>query len=182
MRPLRLIPDDTAIPFMRGRYVGVATSAVLSILSLVLFVWPGLNYSIDFRGGVLIEARLPGAADLSAIRDAVGQLGFGEGAVQLFGSQRDVLIKLGAEAATEAGRAKVQAALQTQFPGTELRRAEVVGAKVSGDLTGIRSPPPHPKDRIHGKPAPVHRDAALPRRPSGLPQPAPVGGPDTGLA
>jgi preprotein translocase subunit SecF len=134
MRPLRLIPDNTAIPFMRGRYVGVATSAILSVLSIVLFVWPGLNYSIDFRGGVLIEARLPGVADLSAIRATVGRLGFGDGAVQQFGSPRDVLIKLSAAAATEAGRAKVQAALQTDFPGTELRRAEVVGSKVSGDL------------------------------------------------
>ena len=35
MRPLRLIPDDTAIPFMRGRYVGVATSAILSVLSIL---------------------------------------------------------------------------------------------------------------------------------------------------
>src|SRR5258708_35572247 len=86
MRPLRLIPDDTAIPFMRGRYAGVATSAALSILSLILFVWPGLNYSIDFRGGVLIEARLPGVADLSAIRAAVAPLGFGAGPVQPFGS------------------------------------------------------------------------------------------------
>jgi preprotein translocase subunit SecF len=134
MRPLRLIPDDTAIPFMRGRFVGVATSAVLSIASLILFVWPGLNYSIDFRGGVLIEARLPGPADLSAIRSVVGGLGFGDAAVQQFGQASDVLIKLGAEAATEVGRAKVQAALQAAFPGTELRRAEVVGSKVSGDL------------------------------------------------
>ena len=134
MRPLRLIPDDTAIPFMRGRYAGVATSAVLSIASLVLFVWPGLNYSIDFRGGVLIEARLPGPADLSAIRTTVGSLGFGDAAVQQFGQPSDVLIKLGADAATEAGRTKVQSALQGQFPGTELRRAEVVGSKVSGDL------------------------------------------------
>ena len=134
MRPLRLVPDDTAIPFMRGRFVGVATSAVLSIASLVLFIWPGLNYSIDFRGGVLIEARLPGTADLSAIRSTIGGLGFGQGAVQQFGQPSDVLIKLGPEAATEAGRAKVQAALQAEFPGTELRRAEVVGSKVSGDL------------------------------------------------
>ncbi|GGF02975.1 hypothetical protein GCM10011611_05590 [Aliidongia dinghuensis] len=135
MRPLlRLVPDDTKIPFMRGRYAGVATSAILSIASIILFLWPGLNYSIDFRGGVLIEARLPGTADLSAIRSTVGGLGFGEGAVQQFGSPSDVLIKLGPEAGSEAGRAQVQAALQSRFPGTELRRAEVVGSKVSGDL------------------------------------------------
>jgi len=134
MRPLRLVPDDTKIPFMRGRYLGVATSAVLSIASLILFVWPGLNYSIDFRGGILIEARMPGPADLSAIRTTIGGLGFGDAAVQQFGQPTDVLIKLSAAAASEAGRKQVQTALQAQFPGTELRRAEVVGSKVSGDL------------------------------------------------
>jgi preprotein translocase subunit SecF len=134
MRTLRLVPDDTAIPFMRGRFVGVATSAILSIASLILFIWPGLNYSIDFRGGVLVEARLPGPADLAAVRGTVATLGFGDAAVQQFGAPTDILIKLDKSAATEEGRRQVQAVLAQHFPGIELRRVEVVGSKVSGDL------------------------------------------------
>ena len=61
MRPIRLVPDGTAIPFMRGRFAGVITSAVLSIASVVLFFYPGLNLGVDFRGGVVVELRGPQA-------------------------------------------------------------------------------------------------------------------------
>ena len=57
MRPLRLVPDNTHIPFMRGRLAGPIVSAVLSIASMVLFFWPGVNYGVDFRGGVVVELR-----------------------------------------------------------------------------------------------------------------------------
>ena len=57
MRPLRLVPDNTQIRFMRGRLAGPLVSAVLSIASVVLFFWPGVNYGVDFRGGVVVELR-----------------------------------------------------------------------------------------------------------------------------
>ena len=51
-RPLfRIVPDGTRIKFMRGRFMGLAVSAVLSTASVVLFFYPGLNLGIDFRGG-----------------------------------------------------------------------------------------------------------------------------------
>ncbi len=61
MRGLRLVPDNTNIQFMRGRYAGLIVSAVLSIASVILFFQPGLNYGIDFLGGVVVELRLAGA-------------------------------------------------------------------------------------------------------------------------
>jgi preprotein translocase subunit SecF len=57
LRPLRLVPDGTAIHFMRGRFAGVIVSAVLSTISVVLFFYPGLNLGVDFRGGVVVELR-----------------------------------------------------------------------------------------------------------------------------
>src|ERR1700730_16260367 len=111
MPRLRLVPDDTRIQFMRGRYAGLIVSAVLSIASVVLFFTPDLNYGIDFRGGVVIELRLPGPADNAAIRDALGTLRLGEVKLQQFGSPRDVLIKLDARAGTEDGRRAVQTLL-----------------------------------------------------------------------
>lgn len=57
-RPLfRFVRDDKRIPFMRGRYAGLATSAILSLLSVVLFFSPGLKLGLDFRGGIVVEAR-----------------------------------------------------------------------------------------------------------------------------
>src|SRR5258708_36126354 len=86
MRRLRLVPDDTKIQFMRGRHAGLIVSAVLSIASVIMFFVPGLNYGIDFLGGVVVGLRLPGPADNGAIRDALEGLHLREGKLQQFGS------------------------------------------------------------------------------------------------
>jgi preprotein translocase subunit SecF len=125
MRGLRLVPDDTKIRFMRGRFAGLIVSAVLSIGSLVLFIHPGLNYGIDFLGGLVVELRLPAPAPDGAVEAALKPLGLGEISLQQFGSPRDVLIRLGVGAGEEQARNRVRDALTAM---------EVVGAKVSGEL------------------------------------------------
>ena len=72
LRPLlRIVPDDTRIQFMRGRFLGLLTSAVLSVASAILFFYPGLHLGIDFRGGVVMEVRTPGPADFAGLRTAL---------------------------------------------------------------------------------------------------------------
>ncbi|MDB5407642.1 MAG: Protein-export rane protein SecF [Rhodospirillales bacterium] len=134
MRGLRLVPDGTKIRFMRGRFAGLIVSAVLSIGSIVLFLHPGLNYGIDFLGGLVVELRLPAPAPEGAVEAALKPLGLGEISLQQFGSPRDVLIRLGVHAGDEQARNRVRDALTGKFPGAEIRRMEVVGAKVSGEL------------------------------------------------
>jgi len=134
MRTLRLVPDGTAIPFMRGRFAGLIVSAVLSVASVVLFFMPGLNYSIDFKGGVVVELRLPAPVEFTTLHGAFEALHFGEIKVQEFGSPRDVLIRLGRQAEGETARKAVQATIAERFPGSEIRRLDVVGAKVSREL------------------------------------------------
>jgi preprotein translocase subunit SecF len=134
MRPLLRLPHDTKIRFMRGRFAGLITSAVLSIASVVLFFTPGLNYGIDFEGGVVMELRLPGPADLGALRAAFGKLDLGEVKLQQFGGPRDVEVTLGRRAGNAEARSAIEKMLTTDFPGTEVRRSDVVGAKVSGEL------------------------------------------------
>ena len=66
MRSFRLIPDDTRIPFVRYQYWAYAFSAALILLTLILVPTKGFNFGIDFRGGILMEAGMPGpAADLA---------------------------------------------------------------------------------------------------------------------
>jgi preprotein translocase subunit SecF len=135
---LRFVPDNTKIKFMRGRILGLVVSAVLSTASIILFFYPGLNYGIDFKGGISIEARTPGPADFSALRSKIDSLGLGEAQLQSFGSDRDVLIRLerqpGGEEAQQKAVETVRATLLKDFPGTELRSVEAVGATVSGEL------------------------------------------------
>lgn len=138
MYRLRLIPDDTKIPFMRGRIAGLVVSAVLSLASVILFFYPGLNYGIDFRGGILFEVRTQGPADFTVMRPSLTALGFGEVGLQEFGSPQDVLIRLerqpGGEEAQQSAVGRVRALLAERFAGSEVRRVEAVGATVSEEL------------------------------------------------
>ena len=82
-RPLfRIVRDDTRIQFMRGRIAGLVVSAVLSTASIALAFYPGLEKGIDFKGGIVMEARTPGPADLGRLRAATAGLGLGDVGIQ----------------------------------------------------------------------------------------------------
>ena len=136
MKLLRIVPDNTNLPFMVWRRVTFPLSAALSLLAVVLFFTVGLNFGIDFRGGTLVEIQSKsGPADLSALREKLGGLGLGEIQLQRFGAPTDVLIRVaqqpGGEEAQQAAVAKVRQALGD---GVEYRRVEVVGPRVSAEL------------------------------------------------
>ena len=138
IRPrLRLFPDDTKIQFMRGRFIGLATSAVLSLGSVLLFFYPGLHLGIDFRGGVVMEVRTPGPADFGKIRAGLADAHVPEAGLQRFGADDQVLIRmdpLGDERATQATVSRVREGLERAAPGTRIVRTDAVGASVSAEL------------------------------------------------
>jgi preprotein translocase subunit SecF len=134
LRPLCLVPDGTAIPFMGGRFAGVITSAVLSAMSVVLFFYPGLNFGVDFRGGVVVELRGPQALPTDTIREAFTPLGFGDLRVQEFGSPRDLLVRFDNKTQLQDTQRMITARVAEALPKVEIRRIEVVGARVSGEL------------------------------------------------
>jgi preprotein translocase SecF subunit len=133
----RLVRDGTRIQFMRGRFMGLIVSAILSTASVILFFYPGLNLGIDFAGGVVMEVRTPGPADFAAIRAALAAEHVGAQGVQRFGDASEVLIRLGSQpsaAATQAAVTQVKAALDKAEPGSKLLRTDAVGASVSAEL------------------------------------------------
>ena len=139
MRPMfRLVPDGTTIKFMRGRYIGLMVSAVLSSLSVLLFFYPGLNLGIDFRGGVVMEVRTPGPADFTQIRAGLVAANVANAGVQRFGGADQVLIRLdppgGGAAGTQALVTQVRQGLEQAAPGTRIVRTDAVGASVSEEL------------------------------------------------
>jgi len=139
---LRLIPDGTKLPFMTWRKYAITFSVLTSILSLGWFGIHGMNLGIDFKGGSAIEVQSSeGPADPARVRDLLKGLDLGEVQVQGFGSPEDLLIRLeaqpGGDAAQQGAVAKVTTALATEK--YEVRRTEIVGPTVSGELamTGI---------------------------------------------
>jgi preprotein translocase subunit SecF len=134
LRPLRLVPDGTAIQFMRGRFAGLIVSAVLSTLSVVLYFYPGLNLGVDFRGGILVELRGPHALDTDVIRSAFAPLGYGDLRVQEFGSPQDVLVRFENKTQIQNAQQAIAARVAKALPGVQIRRVDVVGATVSSEL------------------------------------------------
>jgi preprotein translocase SecF subunit len=135
--PLRLIPDDTRLPFMRWARVRTPISLALMALSLVLFFTVGVNQGIDFKGGTVIEVQSHAPeADLADIRAKVTALELGDVEVQGIGDPRTVLIRIepqeGGEAAQQEAVREVQATLGSDE--YDYRRVEVVGPRVSGEL------------------------------------------------
>ena len=137
-RPLfRLVPDDTKIRFMKGAKIGLTFSALVSTASVGLAVYPGLEKGIDFRGGIVMEVRTPGPANLAQLRATVAGLNLGEVGLQEFGSPDSVLVRLPVqadEAGTQRAVAAVRAALDQAAPGTRVLRVEAVGNRVSAEL------------------------------------------------
>ena len=134
----RLVPDNTNIQFMKGRIAGLVTSAILSIGSIVLFFEPGLNYGVDFKGGIMVELKTQGPADFEALRKSIEAENVGPVQLQQFGTPEEVLIRLqrqeGADDAQQVAVNRIKTDLVQQFPGSEIRRVEAVGATVSGEL------------------------------------------------
>ena len=136
MRLLRIVPDDTKFDFMRFRRIIFPLSALMSILAISLYFFHGLNFGIDFKGGLLMEVKTKaGPADLARMRSTLGALGLGEVQLQQFGAPDDVLIRIaeqpGGDEAQQVAVNKVRGALGSDI---DYRRVEVVGPRVSGEL------------------------------------------------
>ncbi|HAI28967.1 MULTISPECIES: protein translocase subunit SecF [Thalassospira] len=135
MKPLHLIPDDVNVPFLKFRKIFYIVSLVMVLASVGMFFTKGLNFGIDFRGGILVEIKTDGPADINALRDNLGSLGLGDVSIQEFGEPDDVLIQLqrqdGEEEAQMAALAAVTEALGDDVT---IRRSELVGPKVGGEL------------------------------------------------
>ncbi|WP_102782679.1 protein translocase subunit SecF [Thalassospira sp. GB04J01] len=135
MKPLHLIPDDVNVPFLKFRKIFYIVSLVMVLVSVGLFFTKGLNFGIDFRGGILVEIKTDGPANIGALRDNLGSLGLGDVSIQEFGEPDDVLIQLqrqdGDEKAQMTALAQVTDALGDSVT---IRRSELVGPKVGDEL------------------------------------------------
>ena len=102
------------IPFMRHALVFNVISMITFLLAVFFLVVRGLNFSIEFTGGVVIEARYEQAANLEGIRKALDQAGVHEPQVQNFGTSRDVMIRLALKDATIPALTKIDEASKKQ--------------------------------------------------------------------
>jgi preprotein translocase subunit SecF len=125
----------TNFPFMATRKVWYTLSAILMISSFVSFVVYGLNFAIDFTGGISVEANFPKQVEIETVREAVIAAGFHEPQVSYLGSTRDVAIGLQPTGqSAEQVRPMFEQALTAVDPGARISALEVVGPQVGDEL------------------------------------------------
>ena len=139
MRLLKLVPDNTNLPFVSLRKWAFGLTLALTILALGSVVYKGLNFGVDFEGGLMIEEKFQTPPDLDRVRSAVDSLGLGESALQQVGDPRTLSIRLpnpenADEGAINAVVERVKTALAKEFPGATFSRYDTVSGKVSGEL------------------------------------------------
>ena len=135
---MRLIKGKTSIDFLsRGRRRITTVLSILAVLvSIGSIATKGLEYGIDFTGGVLLEVGYPQEANLQRIRQLLGDAGFADVQVQRFGTETDVLLRLPPQPNTNSDeiRKLLQETLAADEPNVDLRRVEFVGPQVGQEL------------------------------------------------
>ena len=127
--------DVKVINFMALRKVAAVISMVLVLAAMASLAINKLQFGLDFTGGTLVEVGYDQAPDLVAVRGQLQSSGFDDAIVQNFGSDRDVLVRLGQAFNDKVGE-QVLAVLQSGSDvNIELRGSEYVGARVGEELT-----------------------------------------------
>lgn len=134
---LKLIPDNSSFPFLNLFKFGFVFSAILIALSVGSFLYQGLNLGIDFKGGILIEAKSKqGSADVQRLRAELGEMSFGEVSIQLFGAEDEVLIRIQKQEGDEQAQVQVINEVNALISdGYTVRRTEFVGPTIGAELT-----------------------------------------------
>jgi len=116
-RGLHLIPHDTRIDFMRYHKVTFALSMIMVVGSILLIAFKGLNFGVDFAGGILMEVTAPEPPDLGSLRSELSKLALGEASLQQFGKPQTLLIRLQHQNYGEADLAAAAEKLKTERKG-----------------------------------------------------------------
>jgi len=136
---MRILNRKTQIDFMSRRKLAFALSAVLMVLSVVSLATRGLNFGLDFTGGMLIEVSYPSAPRISDVRANLENAGLEDAVVQTFGTASDIVVRIPPRDEDESDAklsTVVLGALQQEVEGDiVMRRVEFVGPQVGEELT-----------------------------------------------
>ena len=125
---------DNNIKFMSIRKITTILSISLLLISLGSLIFKQLNFGLDFTGGSLVELHYPQDVKVSEVRESLNNAGFEGAQVALFGSSKDVLIKLPGAVSDTLGAEIIQTLKNQSEVDIELRRIEFVGPQTGSEL------------------------------------------------
>jgi preprotein translocase subunit SecF len=126
--------ENPNFDFLTRRGVAAVVSIIVVLIGIVsLVVKGGPTYSIDFTGGSLLQIKFPAVVGADQVREVLAEAGYGEAALQEYGSPDEMLIRI-QDTGDENAIPAVKEALRTRWPELDLRREETVGPKIGGEL------------------------------------------------
>ena len=124
------------IPFMSYGKLTTFISLVTFIFAVVCLIWKGLNFSVEFTGGTLMEVEYQQGAEVNQVRDSLQALNLGEIQVQALGTNKHLMIRLpNKEDASSAQLSnQVMEVLKKNSADVSLRQVEFIGPSVGDEL------------------------------------------------
>ena len=126
------------INLFKYRYIAFGFSIILLLLSVTLFIYKNLNLGIDFKGGIMIEAKFDTTPNISSLRQKIDNLNIGNSEIQEFGDPQIILFKL--ESNSQDGQENnsiIEQFKKSIGENVDYRRIEFVGPKVGSELKMI---------------------------------------------
>jgi preprotein translocase subunit SecF len=133
----KIIKDTVNIDFIGHKNFFYWTSGLLCLVSLLLIIFKGFNYGIDFAGGTVVQVRMQEKIDLNELRQLFSNMNLGEVVIQNFGSEKEVLIRLvKLDENLKAVSDRISEALYKKYgkKNVSIERIEQVGPQVGGEL------------------------------------------------
>jgi preprotein translocase subunit SecF len=131
--------------FIKWRRVAFSLTGAIMLIGVIFLASRGINYSIEFTGGTLVQFEIAKRTETANLRTALDNVGLHGADIYNFGSDTSYVVRarLGSEAAAgEAGTQEVADAVakaldETVGPGQyHIARREAVGPKVGRELQG----------------------------------------------
>ena len=120
------------IPFMSYGKLTTIISLLTFALAVFFLVVRGLNFSVEFTGGTVMEVQYEQGVEVNAVRNRLATLNMGEAQVQAMGTNRHIMIRLpNKEGVTSAQISnQVMDLLKQDNPSVSLRQVEFIGPQV----------------------------------------------------
>ena len=135
---MKLIKDKTSIDFLgrTSRTIAGTVAVLMLVISLISLTARGLQFGLDFTGGILLEVSYPQAVDLDRLRGLMADAGYEEAQVQRYGADTGVLVRVPPQqdADLDAFRDTITATLTADESDAKVLRVEMVGSQVGEDL------------------------------------------------
>ncbi len=134
---MEIVKSGVRIDFLRHGNVALVLSGLILIAGIVSLSTRGLDFGLDFTGGTLIELHYPAAPEMGEVRTTLESAGFEDFVVQTFGTARDIVVRIPAEAGEESSAdisTRVLEALSARVENIEMRRVEFVGPQIGKEL------------------------------------------------